>query len=183
VVVAWYLPPQHLQSGTCQPVIRAGNNRVDFGPAPPSCPLYTMPMDARNVAVGFLYHVASGKVLLHLRDADKPPNAGKWACFGGRCEPADGGDLLATWCRELREELGVTLDPARVVSLRYGAYDDGRRWHDFYCEWPSLDEEFVLTEGQCYAWFTLDEALSLPDLADYAREDLGLMRARVVRGH
>jgi hypothetical protein len=50
----------------------------------------------RDIAVGFLYHPASGKVLLHLRDANKPPNAGKWAFFGGRAEPEDGGDLLAT---------------------------------------------------------------------------------------
>ena len=140
-------------------------------------------MVAQNVAVGFLYHVASGKVLLHLRAADAPPNPGKWAFFGGRCEPEDGGDPLATWCREMREELGVTLDPARVVSLCYGTYDDGTRWHDFYCEWPSLDEDFVLTEGQRYAWFTLDEALILPDLADYAREDLRFVRECLGRGH
>jgi 8-oxo-dGTP pyrophosphatase MutT (NUDIX family) len=136
-------------------------------------------MTTRDGAVGFLYHVASGKVLLHLRDVDKPPSAGNWAFFGGRCEPQDGGDLLATWCRELREEIGVVLDPAHVVSLRHGAYDDGARWHDFYCSWPSLDDDFVLTEGQRYGWFTLDEALSLASLADYAREDLMLFRARL----
>lgn len=144
-------------------------------------------MVIRNVAVGFLYHAASGKVLLHLRGVDAPPNPGKWAFFGGRCEPEDGDDLLVTWRRELHEELGVTLDPARVVSLRHGVYTNGTRWHDFFCEWPSLDVDFTLTEGQRYAWFTLDEALSLPDLADYAQEDLRLFRERLVerlvRGH
>src|SRR5687768_3861428 len=135
---------------------------------------------ARDVAVGFLYHAGSGKVLLHLRDVDKPPNAGKWAFFGGRAEPEDVGDLLATWCREVREELGVTIDRERVVSLRHGTYDNGQRWHDFYCEWPTLDDDFVLTEGQRCAWFTLDEALGLPDLADYARDDLMLF-GRVAR--
>lgn len=140
-------------------------------------------MIARDVAVGFLYHAASDQVLLHLRSPDKPPSAEKWAFFGGRCEPEDGGDLLVTWCREMREEIGVALDPAHVVSLRQGIYADGKRWHDFYCAWPSLDNDFVLTEGRCYAWFTLDEALSLPDLADYAREDLRLFRAHPIRGH
>jgi 8-oxo-dGTP pyrophosphatase MutT (NUDIX family) len=133
-------------------------------------------MVARNLAVGFLYHATSNSVLLHLRGADASPNPGKWAFFGGRAEPEDGDDLLATWCREMREELGVTLDPARVVSLRHGTYDDRTRWHDFYCEWPSRGADFVLTEGQGYAWFTLDEALQLPDLADYARESLRLFR-------
>lgn len=145
--------------------------------------LYTVPMVTQDVAVGFLYHAASGKVLLHLRSADAPPNPGKWAFFGGRCELEDNGNLLATWLREMREELGVTLDPARVVSLRYGTYDNGTRWHDFYCEWSTLDEDFVLTEGQRYAWFTLREALSLADLADYAREDLHLFRERFVQGY
>lgn len=133
-------------------------------------------MDSQDVAVGFLYHAASGKILLHLRSADAPPNAGKWAFFGGHAEPDDGGSLLTTWCREMREELGVTLDPVHVVSLRHGIYEDGTHWHDYYCEWPVLAENFVLTEGQRYAWFTLAEALDLPDLADYAREDLRLFR-------
>ncbi len=133
-------------------------------------------MSVRNVAVGFLYHVASGKVLLHLRDPDKPPSAGMWAFFGGRAESEDGDDLRATWCREMREELGVALDPEQIMSLRHGTYEDGTRWHDYYYPWPSLDEDFVLTEGQRYAWFTLDEARDLPDIADYAREDLRLFR-------
>ena len=140
-------------------------------------------MVTQDVAVGFLYHAGSGEVLLHLRSIDAPPSAGMWTFFGGHSESEDGGDLLATWCREMHEELGVTIDPARVVSLRHGTYDDGRRWHDFWCEWPSPDADFVLTEGQRYCWFTLDEALSLPDLAGYAREDLTLFCDRIDRGH
>jgi hypothetical protein len=83
----------------------------------------------------------------------------------------------------MREEIGVILDPARVMSLRHGTYDTGTCWHDFYYEWPSLDEDFILTEGQRYAWFTIDEALNLPDLADYTREDLRLFRESVVQDH
>jgi 8-oxo-dGTP pyrophosphatase MutT (NUDIX family) len=138
-------------------------------------------MATRDVAVGFLYHAASGRVLLHLRSEDAPPSAGKWAFFGGGAEPEDGGDLAATWCREMREELGAALDPARVVSLRHGRYADGRRWHELYARWPILDESFVLSEGQRYAWFTLDEAFALPDLAEYARDALSCFRAHVGR--
>lgn len=121
-------------------------------------------------------------MLLHLRGADAPPNPGKWAFFGGRAEPEDGGDLLATWCREMREELGVALDPARAVSLRHGTDEDGTRWHDYSYMWPSLDEDFVLTEGQRYGWFTIGEALGLPELADYARDDLLLFREHLAWG-
>jgi 8-oxo-dGTP pyrophosphatase MutT (NUDIX family) len=138
-------------------------------------------MPARDVAVGFLYHAASGRVLLHLRSPDAPPSAGMWAFFGGGAEPEDGGDLAATWCREMREELGAALDPARVVSLRHGTYADGARWHEFYAHWPCLDEGFILTEGRRYAWFTLDEAFGLPDLAGYTREALTFFRTRVGR--
>jgi 8-oxo-dGTP pyrophosphatase MutT (NUDIX family) len=139
--------------------------------------LYPLRVALQNIAVGFLYHAASGKVLLHLRDEDKPPSAGMWAYFGGRSEPEDGDDLLATFIREMREELGVTLDPDRVRSLRSGAYEDGRRWHEFFAPWPTLDEDFVLAEGQRYAWYTIDEAFALPNLAAYAREGLARFRA------
>lgn len=133
----------------------------------------------RHVAVGFLYHAGSGRVLLHLRSPDKPPSAGRWAFFGGGGEPEDGDDLRATWCRELREELGVALDPARVASLRHGTYPDGSRWHEFYAAWPTPATDFVLTEGQRYGWFTLAEALALPDLADYARGSLATFQERL----
>ncbi len=136
----------------------------------------------RHVAVGFLYHADSGRVLLHLRDADKPPDPGKWAFFGGGSEPEDRDDLLATWCREIREEIGITLVPAQVVSLRQGTFADGSRWHDFYCLWTSVDEHLTLTEGQGYGWFTFDEAFALPNLAGYVREDLEIFRDRLVTG-
>jgi hypothetical protein len=75
----------------------------------------------------------------------------------------------------------ITLDPDRAISLRQGIYDDGTRWCDYFYEWPSLDEDSVLTEGQRHAWFTLDEALGLADLSGYARTDLCLFRDRLTR--
>ena len=82
-----------------------------------------------NVAIGFLYHAPSGKILLHLRGTDVLASPGRWAFFGGRAEPGDGGDLLVTWCREMREELGVALDRERAVFLQHGTDDDdGKHW-------------------------------------------------------
>ncbi len=130
----------------------------------------------RDVAVGFLHHFASGRVVLHLRGVEQAPSAGQWAFFGGGSEPEDGGDLRATWRRELHEELGVAIEAGQVVSLRHGRYADGSRWHEFWCPWPTLGDAFTLTEGQRYAWFTLDEARDLPDLAAYAREALDFFR-------
>ncbi len=144
--------------------------------ADPQRAWYDLRVAVQNVAVGLLYHAASGKVLLHLRDVDKPPSAGKWAFFGGRAEPEDGDDLLVTWCREMREELGVTIDSSAVISLQAGSYENGARWQVFFCAWPTLDDDLVLTEGQAYGWFTFDEAYGLADLATYARDDLRLFQ-------
>jgi putative hydrolase of the HAD superfamily len=90
-------------------------------------PLIARPAVRPDEAVGFLYDPASGRVLLNLRSPDKGVHAGKWAFFGGRAEPGD-ADLVATWCREMREELGAAVDRfaaalgpgARVLDLGCG---------------------------------------------------------------
>jgi 8-oxo-dGTP pyrophosphatase MutT (NUDIX family) len=47
-------------------------------------------------AVGVLYHRPTGRVLLHHRDAGAATALGRWALFGGRSEPEDGGDPWPT---------------------------------------------------------------------------------------
>lgn len=134
------------------------------------------------VAAGFLYHGASDKVLLHLRSADAPSDPSTWAFFGGKCEPEDGGDAVVAWRREMDEELGIDLGPAFIKEIHEHVRDSGARWHIFYSEWPALDEDFVLTEGERYAWFALEEALCLPNLIHYAQEYLLLFDA-LLKGH
>src|SRR4051794_9373824 len=95
-------------------------------------------------AVGFLHYRASGKILLNLRVPDKQVHAGKWAYFGGRAESED-ANLVATWCREMREEIGVTVDPASVVMIREGVFASGVRWMGCYAVWPTVDDPFDLT--------------------------------------
>jgi 8-oxo-dGTP pyrophosphatase MutT (NUDIX family) len=128
-------------------------------------------------AVGFLYHGATRKVLLHHRDAQAPHYADQWAGFGGISDPEDGGDPAVTWRREMLEELGVDLAPEQVRPLwEYVNPDYGHPRHIFYAEWPTLDDSFVLTEGDSYAWFPIDEAIVLPDLMELARADLIMLR-------
>jgi 8-oxo-dGTP pyrophosphatase MutT (NUDIX family) len=133
---------------------------------------------SRCVVVGFFSHPDTGTVLLHLRADDAPTSPGAWASLGGHSEPEDGGDPVATRCREVREEAGISLEAARAVPLCAGTQDDGVRWYAYYAEWPSLDTTLVLGEGRALGWFTLDEARALPNLAAYARSDLLLFRAR-----
>src|SRR3954454_10222780 len=134
----------------------------------------------RYAAVGFLYHAASRQVLLHHRDAGASIYPECWAGFGGRDEPEDNGDPAATWRREMREELGIELSPDQIVPLRqYINPDVGRPRYIFYVVWPSLNDDFTLTEGDGYAWIPLDEAIVLPDLMALARGDLLFLRDAV----
>jgi 8-oxo-dGTP pyrophosphatase MutT (NUDIX family) len=137
---------------------------------------------AHYAAVGFLYHPASGQVLLHRRDGNTTFYPRTWAGFGGSNEPEDGGDPAATWRREMREELGIALSPDQIRPIRSYVNPEVGRWrHTFYAAWPSPDDQFALTEGDGYAWFPLAEAIELPDLMRFARDDLLELRELVDR--
>ena len=127
-----------------------------------------------------MYHRATRNVLLHRRNAKAPRYPNTWASFGGWSEAEDNDEPVATWRRELREELGVELQPDQVASL--GDYIDprvGLRRYVFSCEWASLTTAFALGEGDGFAWFPLEEALRLPDLTDVDREDLLTLREKI----
>ena len=94
-----------------------------------------------------------------------------WESLGGRLTSAP---AVTSWARDEMQVFAIHPD-----GQLWNRYWDGRRWHDFVYEWPTLDESFVLTEGQRYGWFTLDEALALSDLADYAAEDLTIFFERL----
>ena len=134
-------------------------------------------------AAGFLYHRDAGQVLLHHRDGKAPRFPNHWSDFGGTNEPGDGGDPVATWQREMREELGVELDHEQISPLRvYVSPYTGHPRHVFYAFWPTLDTSaFVLGEGDGFGWFALDEAIALTDIVDLARDDLLALREVVGR--
>jgi 8-oxo-dGTP pyrophosphatase MutT (NUDIX family) len=127
----------------------------------------------RYVACGFLFHAATGQVLLHHRSATARALPGIWSFFCGGAEPEDGDDPAATWRREVREELGIAVTARRVVYL--GVAPDptaGRPRHVFAAAWPRLEGPFVLGEGDGFAWFTIAAALRLLDLPAAAKADL-----------
>lgn len=132
-------------------------------------------------AGGVLYHAESDSVLLHHRDAGAPSMADQWHTFGGFAEPEDGGDPVATWRREMREELGVDVPAEQVCHLYEHVVGPGRIVHVLYAEWPTRSEDFVLGEGDGFAWFPFEVALQLPDLSDRARERLLRLRDRLTR--
>lgn len=134
---------------------------------------------ARYGSGGVLYHAAMCRVLLQHRTDDAPVYPGQWGLFGGSDEPEDHGDPVATWCRELREELGVEIERGAIVSLGTAQGRDGTARHLFAYPWPTPTLDFALGEGQGFAWFTFEGALGLPLLIPLAAECLVLLRATI----
>lgn len=130
---------------------------------------------AHYASGGVLFHAATRQLLLQHRTDDAPVYPGQWGLFGGGEEPEDGGDPVATFRRELGEELGVTLDPALLRSLGKTTGRNGAPRHLYAYPWPAPTHDFVLGEGQGFAWFTIDEALSLAQLIPLAAECLLLL--------
>lgn len=139
-------------------------------------------MCAAYASDGVLYNTEARQVLLQHRSPDMPLNPNRWGLFGGGAEVVDAGDPVATWCRELREELGIVVTPARVRALGERMWRDGTLEYLFYCEWPSLSTDFVLAEAQGVAWFTFEAALELPDLTAGARYYIPQLHERVLPG-
>jgi 8-oxo-dGTP diphosphatase len=130
------------------------------------------PMREPFGAACFLYHAPSRRVLLQHRTDDAPAFPGHWGMFGGSGEEEDGDDPLEAVRRELREELGLELDPSTVVPLWDYLTDRGSHRYVFLYPWADPEYSFELGEGQGYGWFTIGEALGTLLLTSNARRDL-----------
>lgn len=102
------------------------------------------------------------RVLTLLRD-DKPGLVfpGMWDLPGGARDPGESPEDTAL--RELREELGLRLDPARICYRR--AYREDLTTWFFGAMWPDLDLTRVRfgDEGQGWAAMPVAEFLSRTD--------------------
>ena len=112
-------------------------------------------------AVKALIYDKQGRILLQLRD-NKPevlePN--RWGFFGGMVEA--GETLEEALTRELEEELGN-----HVGSIETELFRTEENTYEilniiFLVRCTESDENFCLTEGQSFGWFTLDELAALP---------------------
>ncbi|GEM_PF-630925 len=135
------------------------------------------------VAAGFFYHAATASVLLHLRGPDAPTFPDLWSLFGGHSEPEDGGNPVATWVREVQEELGVALEPGRIRRIGEQGPDISHTLPRtvFWYPWPDLRDDFALTEGIALRWYPLVDALRIatltPPALDALRRAQPLLRA------
>ena len=135
-------------------------------------------------AVGAILLDSAGRYLLQHRD-DKPgiwfPD--HWGFFGGALEA--GEEPRAGLARELAEELGLVVDPARAAFVMRQAFDlgglgIGLRWrHVFALTLGEAEREgLVLAEGAGMRWIDGGEALTALRLAPYDGFALFLHRAR-----
>ena len=136
-------------------------------------------MPEHHGASVFLYHAPSRRVLLQHRTDDAPSYPGHWGMFGGGGEAEDEGDPARTIRREVNEELGLALDPGRIVPLWDYMTSRGSHRYVFLYPWDDPDHPFVQTEGQGRGWFIPEEALSTLTLTDNARRDLLLLVERL----
>jgi len=110
-------------------------------------------------AGAFLYDSETQSVLLHLRDENAPTYPNTWAFFGGRGEP---GETDVDCClRELREEIGLELQPHELQRLREYVVTE-RHQIIFYAEKAVPLDKLVLGEGAGFAWVALMEVANLP---------------------
>lgn len=122
-------------------------------------------MDGRPLAVDGVV-VLDGEVVLMERD--HPPHEGEWVLPGGFVEPDEGA--RAACRREVREEVGLRVEPAAFVGL----YDDPDRDERgtvsaaFRCE-PTDPGQTPETRAEARAVATFDPT-DLPSMGfDHAR--------------
>lgn len=121
-------------------------------------------------AAVFLYDPDTHSLLLHLRDGKAAIHPNTWAFFGGRGEP---GETDVECClRELREEIGLDLQPHELRRLReYVVTEEQEYQVIFYAEKAVSLDKLVLGEGAGFAWVSLTEVASLP-MNKYAQDDV-----------
>lgn len=123
-----------------------------------------------------IYLLKGDKILLLYRQGGKVVSNVWTASAGGHFEKDELNDAQACVIRELKEELGLSLDDVGNLQFRYIALrnvkGEIRQNYYFFAELKdSVDENLHSNEGEC-KWFSLDEILELemPITAKYVME-------------
>lgn len=100
-----------------------------------------------SISAGIFFYAKNTKRFLYLLRTDK--NASNWGIPGGKIEQNE--TLLEGLARECSEELGFTLDNAKLIPIQKFV-NHSFTYHTFFC---AIDEEFMpkLNYEHCgYAW-------------------------------
>ena len=114
------------------------------------------------LVVAALIRDRGGRVLLQQALPNKP-HAGQWEFPGGKVE-TDENPRFAL-CREIAEELGLTLVEQMMVPAAFAEENDQRAQPAIVLilyDCPQWTGEPQSREGQAWGWFTMTEAAALP---------------------
>jgi mutator protein MutT len=115
----------------------------------------------RRTAAGLL--VRTGRILLERRASDAPVTPGVWDVPGGHVEPRE--DDARALTRELREELGIEVESARMaVEIDTLEPPRGLRYRHVIFVVEGFRGDPRPREGQSLAWLAPEEALRLTDM-------------------
>jgi 8-oxo-dGTP pyrophosphatase MutT (NUDIX family) len=114
------------------------------------------PMDSRPLeSVGaFIYCTTTKRYLFLLRNSSK--YSGTWGVVGGKIE--QGERIIESLLREIREELGGTIQDSKLIPIEKFTSDNGNfTYHTFIAP---VDTEFVPVlnnEHRGYCWVELED--------------------------
>lgn len=111
---------------------------------------------------------SEGKFLFQKRSKRKN---GLWATTGGH--PKSGEDSLQGIITETKEEIGIDLDPNKIVKYYSGREDNARVfWDDYYVkmDMPNIEKlELQESEVEQVQWFTAEEAKQLNEEENFSK--------------
>ena len=123
-----------------------------------------------------IYLLKGDKILLLYRQGGKVVNNVWTASAGGHFEKDELNNAQACAIRELKEELGLSLEDVENMKFRYVALrnvkGEIRQNYYFFAELKDgVNEDLHSNEGEC-KWFALDEIgeLEMPITAKYVME-------------
>ncbi len=133
-------------------------------------------MDGKLRNMTAIYLLKGDKILLLYRQGGKVVTNVWTGSAGGHFEKAELNDAKACVVRELKEELGLTLDDVENLQFRYVCLrctkGEIRQNYYFFAELKdSVDADLHSNEGDC-KWFSLEEisGLEMPLTAKYMME-------------
>ncbi|MEK7652116.1 MAG: NUDIX domain-containing protein [Patescibacteria group bacterium] len=127
--------------------------------------------EEKNTIGWLLYDMISKRILLHRRDHEAKESPDCWDCFGGKVE--NGETAYEGFLRELCEELGITVDKNKVTELALA--NAGTL---YFIPFSMKDTcKLRLGEGAGFAWLSIDYALRLDDITDYAKKIIVIFQA------
>ncbi|PIN91669.1 hypothetical protein COU56_04900 [Candidatus Pacearchaeota archaeon CG10_big_fil_rev_8_21_14_0_10_31_9] len=114
-------------------------------------------METNRNYSGVMIENSEGKLLFQLRDNNPTiSNPNKWSLFGGGIEKGEAP--IETAIREIKEELGLTLNKTKLKLLFKKESPSGNRYV-FYYKLYSLPKNLKINEGEHFEFLSLFELI------------------------